>query len=340
MRVERSLGDRVLGDLMKGSSRGVANLVVVLAAMTSLAFSVAAGRAPAAAAEPAYGPYGPQGPRLREQLWLVPGGDRAVALRATLFRPAEAPGEPPRRPLVVINHGSDAATREAVAMPVFYWLSKWFVERGYVVLVPQRRGHGATGGDFVEGKDRCVNPDHHSAGTAGADDIQGALQYLAAQPFIDASHTIVVGVSTGGWASLALAARNPPGVRMVVNFAGGRGGHAYGEPNAVCGPQRLIEAAGAFGRASQVPTLWFYARNDSYFGPQLASAMAKAWNDNGGSADLRLMPDFGYEGHELAADRSGSRIWGADLERALARAQAAPGGTEALVTGSIKRAKK
>jgi dienelactone hydrolase len=315
------------------------------AAMLSVILAVSSPISRAAAGEPTYGPFGPEGPRLRERLWMVPGGDPKVPLRATIFQPASAdpaadqPGTRPssapiRRPLVVINHGSDEATREAVGMPVFYWLSKWFVDRGYIVLLPQRRGHGATGGDFVEGKDRCANPDHYSAGLAGADDIEGALGYMAAQPFIDPSQTIVVGVSTGGWASLALAARNPPGVRLVVNFAGGRGGHAYGEPHAVCARQRLIEAVGAYGHAAKVPTLWFYAHNDSYFGPALATSMAHAWQDNGGTADLRLVPDYGTEGHEMIADRVGWRVWGADLERALTREIDAPSNSELRVSGT------
>ena len=306
---------------MRSRSRGVADGIAFWLGAASLVLAASAVTAPAAVGEqPALGSFGPEGPRLREQLWMVPGADPSVPLRATMFRPDEpvtATSEQERRPLVVINHGSDDATREAVSMPVFYWLSKWFVERGYIVLLPQRRGHGATGGEFVEGRDRCANPDHYGAGVAAADDIAGAVRYMAEQPFIDPSQTIVVGVSTGGWASLALAARNPPGVRLVVNFAGGRGVHAYGRPRAVCAPQRLIEAAGAFGHAAKIPTLWFYANNDSFFGPELATSMAAAWQDNGGRVDLRLMPDYGADGHEIAADRGAWRLWGAELERAL-----------------------
>jgi dienelactone hydrolase len=316
-----------------------------MAAMLSVILAVALPISGAAAGEFTYGPFGPEGPRLREQLWMVPGGDPNVPLRATIFQPpasvratVDQPGTrpssaPTRRPLVVINHGSDEATREAVAMPVFYWLSKWFVDRGYVVLLPQRRGHGATGGDFVEGKDRCANPDHYRAGVAGADDIEGALRYMAAQPFIDPSQTIVVGVSTGGWASLALAARNPPGVRLVVNFAGGRGGHAYGERHAVCARQRLIDAVGAYGHTAKVSTVWFYAHNDSYFGPQLATSMARAWQDNGGAADLRLLPDYGTEGHEMIADSASWAVWGPDLERAMLQENATPASSELRVSG-------
>jgi dienelactone hydrolase len=204
-------------------------------------------------------------------------------------------------------------------MPVFYWLSKWFVDRGYVVLLPQRRGHGATGGELAEGRDTCADPHHRDAGVAAANDIEAALRYMAGQAFIDASRMVVAGVSTGGWASLALAARNPTGVQLVINFAGGRGGHAYGQPNKLCGAERLVEAAGAFGGTAKVPTLWVYAANDTYFGPEIAQTMVQAWQRNGGNAELLVLPALGREGHDLITDRAGWRQWGPALEASLER---------------------
>jgi dienelactone hydrolase len=268
-----------------------------------------------------YGAYGPEGPRMREQFWLLPGADPEVPLRATVFRPGEPDkaNAAKRAPLVMINHGSDAYTREAVAMPVFYWLSRWFVERGYAVVLPQRRGHGATGGELAEGRDTCANPDHVSSGQAAADDIEAALRFMQAQSFVDPARTVVAGVSTGGWAALALAARNPPGLQLVVNFAGGRGGHAYGRANAICGKDRLVAAAAAFGAQARMPTFWAYAENDSFFGPELAAAMAAAWRAAGGSAELSLLPAYGDEGHAMVDDRASWRLWGPSLEQALAR---------------------
>src|SRR5215510_1405450 len=266
-----------------------------------------------------YGAYGPEGPRMREQFWLLPGADMKVPLRATVFRPLSDAAAPVRRPLVMINHGSDAFTREAVAMPVFYWLSRWFVDRGYVVVLPQRRGHGATGGDLAEGRDTCANPDHLASGQAAADDIEAALHFMAAQAFVDPSRLVVAGVSTGGWAALALAARNPAGLQLVVNFAGGRGGHAYGRAHAVCGQDRLVAATAALGRLARVPTFWAYAENDSYFGPELATAMAAAWSAAGGIAEFNALAAYGEEGHAIVDDRASWRLWGPALERALAR---------------------
>jgi dienelactone hydrolase len=290
-----------------------------LALLLASVLTVLAGTPSTAGQNANYGAYGPEGPRLREQLWILPSGDPNRFLRATVFRPVDPPGNvvPLRRPLVVINHGTSELTRTAVSMPVFYWLSRWFIDRGYAVVLPQRRGHGATGGPLAESVGTCARPDHFASGQVAADDIAAVVDYMNRQDFVAPAQTIVVGVSTGGWASLALASRNPANVRAVVNFAGGRGGHAGGEINAVCGMSELIKAAGAFGATARIPTIWFYSENDSYFSPELAKQMASAWSDQGGLADLHVLPAYGEDGHEIVDDRVGWDIWGSALGRFL-----------------------
>ncbi len=135
-----------------------------------------------------YGAFGPEGQRMREQLWLLPSGDAAVALRATVFRPAGAMTE--RHPLVVINHGTSESNRMSVSMPVYYWLSRWFVDRGYAVVLPQRRGHGATGGTLVEAVGDCANPDHYRSGIVAAQDVGAAVDYMVRQPFVDPARVL------------------------------------------------------------------------------------------------------------------------------------------------------
>src|SRR5262245_607381 len=313
-------------------------LLAALCLTLGVHFQSALGTGASQVEGPPYGAYGPEGPRMREQFWLLPGADPNVPLRATVFRPAGSVGEGAagllRQPLVMINHGSDAFTREAVSLPVFYWLSRWFVERGYVVVLPQRRGHGATGGDLAEGRDTCANPDHLASGQAAADDIEAALRFMQRQSFVDPARLVVAGVSTGGWAALALAARNPPGLQLVVNFAGGRGGHAYGLAHAICGQDRLIAATAAFGSAARIPTFWAYAENDSFFGPELAAAMVAAWQAAGGSAELIVLPAYGEEGHAMVDDRASWRLWGPALDHALARYNSGEDGGMVRLTGA------
>lgn len=243
---------------------------------------------------------------MREQFWIMPSGDSRVALRATVFQP-ETVG---RHPLVIINHGTDERTRQSVSMPVFYWLSRWFVEHGYSVAVPQRRGHGATGGELVEAFDSCLEPDHLRAGEIAADDIEAVVRFMRTQPFVDPDNIVVAGISSGGWASLALAARNLDGVRRVINFAGGRGAYAGGREGAICAADRLVDAAGQFGAKAHIPTLWLYSANDSYFGAEVAQDMVRAWTTAGGRADFHLLPPYGSDGHNLADDRAGWSLWG------------------------------
>jgi len=274
------------------------------------------------AAERDFGAFGPEGARMREQLWILPSGEAGRPMRATVFRPdSDATTSSKRLPLVVINHGTDEATRLAVAMPVYYWLSRWFVERGYVVVLPQRRGHGATGGPLSEAIGTCEQPNHYASGNVAADDIASAIDYMTEQPFVSTNGVIVVGISTGGWASLALAARNLPQVEAVVNFGGGRGGHAYGQPNAVCGTEELLSAAREYGRQARAPTVWYYSQNDSYFGPRLAQSLAQVWSAAGGSVEEHILPPYGADGHTIADDRRGWDIWGPSLQSFLMRAR-------------------
>lgn len=311
----------------RGNAPGLATgLALLWVGLLALAFAPTA----SVASEPMLGAFGPEGARMREQLWILPSGDVNFPMRATVFRPAIDPsGEDKQRPLVVINHGTDETTRLAVSMPVYYYLSRWFVDRGYVVVLPQRRGHGATGGPLAEAIGNCAHPDHYASGNVAADDIEAAVKFMTEQPFVARDGAIVVGVSTGGWASLALSARNLPQVQAIVNFAGGRGGHAYGELNAICGRDALLSAARMYATHAQEPTIWFYAKNDSYFGPKFAEDLAQTWSSAGGSVEEHILQPYGNDGHAIADDRQGWDIWGPSLDSFLQRVRdAAPKSVE------------
>lgn len=274
----------------------------------------------ALAGEQGLGPFGPESARMREQLWILPAGDPNTRLRATVFRPSADPADARlRRQLVVINHGTDEQTRMAVSMPVYYWLSRWFVDRGYVVVIPQRRGHGATGGDLIESVGTCETADHYASGQIAANDIAASINYMTEQEFVSPHNVIVAGISTGGWASLALASRNLPQVGAIVNFAGGRGGHAYGKANAICNADNLLSAAQVFAETARTPSLWLYAENDSYFSPALAHDLTRAWQLGGGAAETHILPAYQDEGHRIADDRAGWNVWGDVLDSFLDR---------------------
>lgn len=293
--------------------RGI--VVILTIAVSGLLLSAAAPAAAQAAGEPRAGPAGPEGGPQREQLWLVPSPLKDVLMHAYLYRP---PGDGPF-PLAVINHGSDEdrARRARVAMPSFPALAAWLVARGYAVLLPQRPGHGITGGRYLEGQGACGHPDFQRAGLAAASSIESAVDFMQAQKFIEPGGIVIVGNSAGGWAALALASRNPAGVAAVVDFSGGRGGRDRNKAYNNCAPDKLVAAAAAYGRTARIPTLWLYAENDTYFAPELSRRMVDAFVAAGGDAEYRLLPAVRGDGHALALTAGREASWKAPLKAFL-----------------------
>jgi dienelactone hydrolase len=268
-----------------------------------------------AAAQSALGAQAAEGEPDRRQQWLVPSPDSAVAAHAILFRP---PGEGPF-PLAIVAHATsqNVLRRAQMSQPEYRALAAWLVARGFSVLVPERPGHGATGGRYLEDQGGCDEADYARAGRATADSIAVALDFMRGQSFVRQDGAVIVGHSAGAWGALALAERNPKGVAAIIAFAPGRGGHANDLPNQVCAPHTLIAAAREFGNGAHVPVTWLVAANDSYFSPALSKQIADAFRIGGDKVDFRVLEGVGSEGHWLAETESGVKTAAPELDRAL-----------------------
>ena len=268
-----------------------------------------------ALAQKSFGAQGPESEPDRMQQWLVPSPDPDIAARAVLFRPA---GDGPFR-LAVIAHATtqNVLRRAQMPQPEYRALAAWLVARGFAVLVPERPGHGATGGKYLEDQGGCDEADYSHSGRATADEIAAAAGYVRTQPFVRQDGMLIVGHSAGAWGALALARESPQDVSTIVAFAAGRGGHANDLPDQVCAPHTLMAAAGEFGKAARVPVIWLVAANDSYFSPELSKQLANAFRAGGGKVDFYVLPASGSEGHWLAESESGVKIAGPTLDRAL-----------------------
>jgi dienelactone hydrolase len=261
------------------------------------------------------GPQGPEEGAIRRQLWLLPARDRTTMMRTRVFRP---PGAGPF-PLAVINHGTtqNELRRAASGLPDYPVLTAWLVARGYVVAVPQRPGHGETGGRYDETPGGCADADFAKAGRAAAAGIAAAIDGLMRQPFVRKSGMAVFGHSAGGWGALALAGQPMRALAGVVAFAPGLGGRADDVAGRNCAPERLVATAHDFGAKARAPVLWLSAENDSYFAPTLSRRMAEAFRSAGGRAEYHLLPAIRGDGHDLIRAPEGPETWGPVVERFL-----------------------
>jgi dienelactone hydrolase len=244
--------------------------------------------------------------RLRLPLRLASrnGVARDVELDTLMVRP---PGAGPF-PLAVITHGTarEPALRRGLRPDWFAVAARSFARRGWATAIVVRHGFGESSGSFDEGYGTCAKPDFAYSAAVAAGDLAGAVGRLVRLPFVDHTRILGIGQSTGGLAWLAAAALRVPRLAAVIDFAGGNGSDA---PGVTCGERRLPATVAGFGAKSRVPSLWVYAENDRYFGPDLAQRMLAAYRGAGGQAELHVLPAYGEDGHDLFLDAAAVPVW-------------------------------
>ncbi|PIG00681.1 S9 family peptidase [Comamonas sp. 26] len=203
--------------------------------------------------------------------------------------------------LVVLSHGTPSGKEAREALTERYApQARAIAALGYVVVTGLRRGYGASDGPLADRYGRCDAPDYIHAAQEAARDVAAIMVYGQKLPDVDAAKVVLLGKSAGGFASLALAAQQPAGLRGVINFAGGRGAQPQmREKGSVCGEPELLKTVTRFAATSRVPQLWIYAENDSYFRPPLVRKMAQSYQQAGHPLRLVFVPPSGHEGHRF-----------------------------------------
>jgi dienelactone hydrolase len=208
-------------------------------------------------------------------------------------------GRPGKHPLAVLTHGTAADPKDRATVTPWLFLPQaiWFARRGYVVLVVVRKGYGRSDGSQDGKYGGCRNGGGGSfteAGEDSADDLRAAVKYAEKLPEVDTSTIVSAGVSTGGFAQVALTANPPVGLKAAISFAGGRGGDGK-EHN--CDLGGVVSAFQHFGKKSRVPMLWIYSENDHWFPPPMAHQFDEAFRRGGGVDQLVMVPPYRDDGH-------------------------------------------
>ena len=241
------------------------------------------------------------------------------SLAATILKPQ---GDGPFG-AVVLNHGFAATAEERAAQS---WLpyraaAAAFVDRGYVVVLPSRRGFGRTGGELAEEPGPCWWPRFGRAEQKAADDVMATWVYTRRLPYVDPARLILAGQSAGGLTAVFTAAmRAPKGLVAVLSFAAGRGAQVNSD-GVPCAVEPVAELMEELGARIKVPVLFQYAENDRYFGPQVSrlwfDRFHAAVHDRAASSQYVLQPATGRNGHFLFTATAGLQLWLPVVEKFL-----------------------
>lgn len=221
----------------------------------------------------------------------------AFTLEAKIYRP----GDLDIHPLVIINHGRSLGQekKRPDLVELYQAEAVALVQKGFVVVVPARRGYGNS-----SGKDAELNFIYASA-NEGAKDVVEIVKHMQEQPYVDRGKVILMGQSAGGLISVAAASKNISGLLGVINFSGG-----LRQLNSSAGQSELAASFGLLGMLSnKIPMLWIYCENDSLFPPDYASLAYNAFRDNGGQAKFYLLPPHGTDGHGFFGSGTAIDIW-------------------------------
>jgi len=221
---------------------------------------------------------------LQGDLVTFPSGTRTLA--GYLY----APGGNGPFPAIVFNHGSEETPGIGVLVARFY------VDNGFVVFFPHRRGHGrsAAAGKYVGD----MIDDAHPESTVFVDelvaqsgDVIAAVAYVASLPYVDRQRIATIGCSFGGIEAL-FAAEQGTGLVSAIDFAGASYMWQRSPP--------LRERMKVAAREAKVPVFFIQAENDADTTPTkvLGEEMRRA----GKPYRARVFPPYGkttQDGHSF-----------------------------------------
>jgi dienelactone hydrolase len=217
-----------------------------------------------------------------------------------LIRRPDGPGP---YPTVAFNHGStgrgdDPALfrRSWTNLPA----AKFFNEKGWMVVFPQRRGRGGSEGKYDEGfeRDRSRYTCQPALSLPGVDraiaDLGAVVAHLKTRPDVQPDRMLIAGQSRGGILSIAYAGERPGVFVGAINFVGGWMTDRCPDPRAI------NTATFRRGAAFKRPTLWLYGESDRFYSVSHSRSNFDAFVAAGGAGQFQTYAVPGQDnGHAL-----------------------------------------
>ncbi|MFK7965751.1 MAG: alpha/beta hydrolase family protein [Burkholderiaceae bacterium] len=234
-----------------------------------------------------------------------------VSLEAVIYQPD---GKGPF-PTLVFNHGSTGTGSDSSLFSKTWAepnIARWFTQRGWMVVFPQRRGRGRSTGLYREGLEEdgsgySIRPEVSLPGIDRAlTDIDTVVNWATKQAEVNAERMLIGGQSRGGLLSVVYAGTRPEKFMGAINFVGGWMGDRLEATRAI-NREAFLRGAGT-GTSS----LWLYADQDPFYSLEHSRANFAAYMAAGGKGEfhaLAVKPK--QNGHQVIAD---SQLWGARVD--------------------------
>ena len=238
-----------------------------------------------------------------------------VSLEVVLFKPLHEG----RYPTVVFHHGSTGNGADPSLFSLTFTSTpvvRHFVERGWMVAFPQRRGRGKSGGLYDEGF--TLNRSGYSCeanlslgGAARAlEDLDVITDWIRQRVDVDTTQMLIAGTSRGGILSIAHVAQRPDVYLGAINFVGGWIAEGCGDHRTI-NRTLFVDGAGFPGTS-----LWLYAENDSFYSLAYSRANHGSFTLAGGLGKMvELVRAPGLNGHFVINDET---LWGPVIDDYLA----------------------
>lgn len=247
--------------------------------------------------------------------WVEDG--KVQTLELVTYLPPGGGGKGPL-PTLIFNHGSTGNGdkpewfKHTATAPE---LAQYFVERGWQVLMPQRRGRGKSDGVYDEGfeRDRSRYACKAELSLPGIEravaDLDVVMAYVKNLPTADSRHLMIGGISRGGILSVVYAGTRPDAFEGVINFVGGWLGGRCEDADHV---NSVLFRRGA---AFQGPQIWLYGDKDPFYSLSRSRKNFDAFVAAGGKGRfLTYPPPPGQIGHFIS---QAPDLWSADMDRWL-----------------------